>query len=240
MRISCPSCDESYRIDPVRLPGPRVRTTCLGCGQALFLRARDGARGGGLHAEGRALEREAPAVPPAPAAPVVEEEIPLWSEPRPPAAQPVAGAPPPAEPFYTGATGAPPAPPFSEAPEKPLAPYLETAEKPLVPYLEPAFETPREAPPRPGPGGFMFTAVGDVSARARRLARALVSDILVYHPKKVEQGVHEGNLKELMREEVEKSWDEYCERMGADEARANRRYFVSALNEILARGKNVF
>lgn len=107
------------------------------------------------------------------------------------------------------------------------------------PWSEPPHRAPEPAPQR-APAGFSFDRVGDVSARAQRLARALVSDILVYHPRKVEQGLREGNLKELMRDEVEKSWDEYSERLGADLARANRGHFVRALNEILGRGASVF
>jgi hypothetical protein len=145
--------------------------------------------------------------------------------------------------------------------ERPLAPFLgaaaetyvpEAEERPLEPFLRPgaqaagsaAEETARESfldvPAKPVAGGFTFARVGDVAARAQRLARALISDIHAYQPRKVEQGLREGSLKEVLKEEVEKSWDEYCERLGPDVARANRVYFVEALNEILAEGRPVF
>jgi hypothetical protein len=117
-----------------------------------------------------------------------------------------------------------------------LAPQDEAqaAEEDLSPPDE------RAAAPRPAADGFTFAHVGDVASRARRLARALVSDILVYHPRKVEQGRREGSLRETLREEVDKSWEEYCERLGPDVARAHRPAFVAALNAILARDQPVF
>ncbi|MBA2563827.1 MAG: hypothetical protein H0V09_00170, partial [Gemmatimonadetes bacterium] len=108
---------------------------------------------------------------------------------------------------------------------------------PAPPPQPPVAPAGAEAAPREG---FSFAHVGDVQGRAQRLARALVSDILVYNPKKVEQGVREGNLRDVLKEEVDKSWDEYCERLGTDVARANRPAFVSALNDVLARGNPVF
>jgi hypothetical protein len=128
---------------------------------------------------------------------------------------------------------------------QPIGPGREVrAQAPPAAGLE-ATAVPAEAstfaqPPVEDRPGFSFARVGDVSARAQRLARALVSDILVYHPKKVDLGLREGNLKELVREQVEKSWDEYCERLGEEQARLNRAHFVRALNDILARGNPVF
>jgi hypothetical protein len=105
---------------------------------------------------------------------------------------------------------------------------------------EPEPSEPGPAQARPGSEGFTFAQVGDVASRARRLARALVSDIVVYHPRKVEEGRREGSLREILREEVDKSWEEYCERLGPDVARAHRPAFVAALNAILARDQPVF
>jgi hypothetical protein len=79
----------------------------------------------------------------------------------------------------------------------------------------------------------------DPSTRARRLARALVSDLVVYYPEKRQRGLAEGNLKELFGEEIRKSWEEYSEQVGHDVA-ANTPYFTEALNEILAEGRSLF
>lgn len=79
----------------------------------------------------------------------------------------------------------------------------------------------------------------DPSAKARRLARALVSDIVVYHPAKRQEGIRDGNLKELFEEEIKKSWEEYTEQVGREVAESTG-YFREALNEILAGGRQVF
>jgi hypothetical protein len=79
----------------------------------------------------------------------------------------------------------------------------------------------------------------DPSTRARRLARALVSDLVVYYPEKRQRGLAEGNLKDLFAEEIRKSWEEYSEQVGEEVAR-NTPYFTEALNEILAEGRSVF
>ncbi len=79
----------------------------------------------------------------------------------------------------------------------------------------------------------------DPSTRARRLARALISDLVVYYPEKRERGLAEGNLKELFAEEIRKSWEEYAEQVGEELAGATP-YFTEALNEILAEGRPLF
>lgn len=79
----------------------------------------------------------------------------------------------------------------------------------------------------------------DHDARARRLARALISDLAAYYPDRQEKGLKEGRLKELFQDELRKSWQEYVEQVGLELAK-NTPYFRDALNEILARGKQVF
>jgi hypothetical protein len=81
--------------------------------------------------------------------------------------------------------------------------------------------------------------VQDPTAKARRLARALVSDIVVYHPAKRQEGLRDGTLKQLFDEEIKKSWEEYADQVGKDVADSTP-YFREALNEILADGKQLF
>src|SRR6266550_4017093 len=50
--------------------------------------------------------------------------------------------------------------------------------------------------------------VQDPKQKARRLARALVSDLVVYHPEKRQQGLRDGTLPQLFKDEIEKSWQE--------------------------------
>ena len=58
----------------------------------------------------------------------------------------------------------------------------------------------------------------DPALKARRLARALISDMVVYHPAKRQDGLRDGNLKELFEDEIRKSWEEYAEQVGRDVA----------------------
>jgi predicted Zn finger-like uncharacterized protein len=79
----------------------------------------------------------------------------------------------------------------------------------------------------------------DPQARARRLARALVSDIVVYHPDRRDRSQREGTLRQEFREEIRKSWEEYVAQVGEPLARSTT-YFRDALNEILAGGVSTF
>jgi hypothetical protein len=79
----------------------------------------------------------------------------------------------------------------------------------------------------------------DPSQRARRLARALVSDLVAYHPQKREEGLRDGTLRQMFREEIKKSYEEYVEQVGRDVAEGAP-HFQDALNEILAGGRRLF
>lgn len=75
--------------------------------------------------------------------------------------------------------------------------------------------------------------------RARRLARALVSDMVVYNPERREESLADGTLRQEFRDEIRKSWEEYVEQVGEERAK-NTPYFRQALNEILAGGEEIF
>jgi hypothetical protein len=79
----------------------------------------------------------------------------------------------------------------------------------------------------------------DPEARAQRLARALVSDIVAYNKDKMQQISGAAALRTEFREEIRKSWEEYVEQVGLDLAKSTP-YFRDALNEILAKGQKVF
>ena len=71
------------------------------------------------------------------------------------------------------------------------------------------------------------------------LARALVSDILVYNREARDQALADGNLLETLGPEIKKSWELYKEKVGAEVATGSD-HFKNALNEILADGAAVF
>jgi hypothetical protein len=79
----------------------------------------------------------------------------------------------------------------------------------------------------------------DPNLKAKRLARALVSDIVAYFPQKREEGLRNGTLKQLFREEIKKSYEEYVDQMGKQFAETTT-HFQDALNEVLAGGKKLF
>jgi hypothetical protein len=79
----------------------------------------------------------------------------------------------------------------------------------------------------------------DPSTKAKRLARALVSDILAYYPGKREEAIANGTLKQVFRDEIKKSYEEYVDQVGRDLAESTT-HFQDALNELLAGGKRMF
>jgi hypothetical protein len=147
----------------------------------------------------------------------------------PPAAAPPRPVMPPAPAVAGGAPPRPAAPARAQQPPAPPAPQL-----PPQPAARPS-----AAPPGPGGRPANPFLSQDPSLKARRLARALVSDIVVYHPAKRQEGIRDGNLKELFEEEIKKSWEEYTEQVGREVAESTG-FFREALNEILAGGRQVF
>ena len=79
----------------------------------------------------------------------------------------------------------------------------------------------------------------DPSAKARRLARALVSDMVVYHPAKRREALRAGNLRSAFEEEINKSWEEFVDQVGRELAEGTP-HFRDALNEILGDGSQMF
>jgi len=121
-------------------------------------------------------------------------------------------------------------------PLPPAAPAAPTAPPFRPPAVAPAAPEPRKTGPLRPVNPFM---VQDPKQKARRLARALISDMLVYHPEKRQQGIRDSTLPQLFRDEIEKSWLEYVEQVGKDMAESTP-FWTDALNEILAGGKKLF
>jgi predicted Zn finger-like uncharacterized protein len=119
---------------------------------------------------------------------------------------------------------------------------------PLVPPLPPKAPPPPApaagaapaAPARPAAGRPVNPFLSqDPAQKARRLARALISDLAVYYPDRRKEGLAQGTLKQLFQEEIQKSWEEFTEQVGKEMAESTT-YFNDALNEILAGGQRVF
>lgn len=141
---------------------------------------------------------------------------PRTTQPRtmPPFQAPVApGFRPPAVPSVTPAPAAPVAP---SGPSAPVPPADGTPRRVINPFLN-----------------------NDPNQKGKRLARALVSDMVAYLPQKREEGLKNGTLKTLFREEIKKSYEEYVDQIGKEFADSTT-HFQDALNEILAGGKKMF
>ena len=137
----------------------------------------------------------------------------------------------------------------------PVAPSVVPVVSPAAPVVPPAAATivttpiaPRPAapppialPPAPGATTRVINPFlqKDPVTKAQRLARALVSDMVSYHPAKRAQGLKDGTLKDIFREEVKKSYEEYLLQVG-EKLAGSTTFFQDALNEILAGGQKIY
>lgn len=148
---------------------------------------------------------------------------------------PAAAAPPPPPPPPPAPSAAPAAPSAAPAPAafRPPAPPPTAGRPPHLPP-QPLPESGGQAPLAP----FRFGSA-DPGAKARRLARALVSDIITYHPERREEALRAGSLKTEFRAEIRKSWEEYVGQVGVEAAQSTS-HFRDALNDILAKDQPLF
>lgn len=212
MNVQCTHCSTVFRVDPRKVPAGGVRVRCSIC-RGVFEVAAEGAP-----------------VEPAGASAAAS-------------AQPQAAAPQPT-PQPVSAPDTTPAPTPAPAPAPAGGPAFQPAAAP-TPIPAPAPQPAPAAAPAPVPapavaprGGSPFGAA-DPNAKARRLARALVSDIVTYHPERRDRSLADGTIKREFMDEIKKSWEEYVGQVGAETARGTT-HFRDALNEILAKGQQVF
>ena len=69
---------------------------------------------------------------------------------------------------------------------------------------------------------------------ARRIARAVVSDIALYNVKKVEEGIAEDNLFDLLKNEIEEGRSYYMSRVDPEVVK-NTNFFNLALVDLLVK-----
>lgn len=75
--------------------------------------------------------------------------------------------------------------------------------------------------------------------RAARFARVLASDMLIYNRELIDEAREDGNLLEVMGQEIQKSWELWKSRF-PEESESNPDIFSDALNQYLAEGEKVF
>jgi hypothetical protein len=125
----------------------------------------------------------------------------------------------------------------------------------VVPPPAPPVAAPRERAPAPPPapppaspepsaapaGGTFRFGKRDPTDKAKRLARVLVSDMIMYNAERHRNALENGTLAQDFEDEIDKSWKEYVEQVGAEIADGEgREFWREALNDILAKGDEVF
>jgi predicted Zn finger-like uncharacterized protein len=238
VNVTCQDCRSVFRVDPAKVPPNGVRARCSVCGAILRITV------------GATTPLTNPALTPRSSTPVRSAAIAAST----PASIPGIRRTPPAA-IDTAEPGVPypsrPTPSVSTPAMASAAPMA--AARPLVPPPPPtpgqlvgAVPAPTAAAvPTPVPTGGESKRIinpflrSDPMTRAKRLARALVSDMVAYQPQKRAEGLTNGTLKQLFRDEIRKSYDEYVEQVGRDVAESTA-FFQDALNEVLAEGRRVF
>jgi predicted Zn finger-like uncharacterized protein len=248
MIVQCPDCSTRYRLEPDLVPRERIRVRCPKCRYVFALDGR-------IREEepaGRPSRSSASVPPVSGRSAGVEssgaariERTPGYGEiefDRP--------APVPAAPSGSAEPSAPPS--LSRGGLDLEIERSSLAQRPMSPPPSRSASGPRaRAKVERAPSGRVATAAppGTTSAtdrradpaeeKARRLARALVSDILVYNRESRDKALAEGTLVQTLGQEIKKSWELYKERVSPEMA-SQTNFFREALNEILADGQKIF
>jgi hypothetical protein len=78
----------------------------------------------------------------------------------------------------------------------------------------------------------------DNPAQARRLARAIVSDVALYNREKVETGIKSDSIFELMREELEEGRKHFISRVEPEIAASNV-YEIAVVDVLIKRSGKI-
>jgi predicted Zn finger-like uncharacterized protein len=245
MNIRCPNCQTVFRVDPARVPAAGVRARCARCSATFTVRREQGMAAPAAPAAASPPHREAAAAA-TPAIEPAQQPAPAVQGSDAAAGEAGAAAGDHAAPQRDGGTGLP-----QEAPTPASAGPASPAYTPAY-AAQPAGAAAAGAAAASAPGAAEAQAAGvdpaprmpvfgskDPDSRARRIARALVSDIAAYHPARRDESLKTGTLRADFRDEIMKSWEEYVAQVGLELAKSTP-HFRNALNDILARGQTVF
>lgn len=248
MIVECPGCSTIFPVDPQKVPTAGIHARCSVCSEVFFVEVPVpdsepvDVETSEIPEEESFLQSEVE----------VEEEEPAFEEPMPtyPDTGPTVGE--------AGATSGESESTFGEAEEtlEEAEPAFEEAEDTFEEAEEVAEEAEdtfgeieatvdetaddpgEDVPEGPSLSGPLF-GKRDPQEKAQRLARVLVSDIILYNPDRHHDATESGQVKEEFEEEIQKSWNEYVEQVGEEVANSTN-FFNDALNEILAKGEQVF
>lgn len=245
MIIQCPKCEKKYKVDDRKIPVGGGPVRCPDCGNVFTVYREP------LDIELIPIkekeEEKVEKAPPEEEELLIEEEVETVSETgvQPEKKEPVTE------------------PELEPEPEPKLEPEIE-AEEPEIEAEEPepeagkikeklrrTMKTKKEkAAPKPAAEKIRKAMGKDMPEtwseekkqkhkKARRLARSLAKDILLYHEDEVDRGLKKGNLASILKDEIKKSWKFYKGQV-SKEVLDEKNYFKEALNEIVAKGKEIF
>ncbi|MGB3477988.1 MAG: zinc-ribbon domain-containing protein [bacterium] len=240
MIVECSNCHAKYNVDEDKIPSMGIKVKCHKCQNIIFIQK-----------ETPAPEPAQPETPVPPSEPPVEPtaQVPP-TEPAPsPPAQPEEPSPAPEQPEEASVPTEPevptPEPPEPEvAPPEPEVPVPQEQIEQAAPLdvvmpSEPEVAAPTKPLPTAPEEAPMSEEDKKLHERARRLAKALASDLVLYNQDKVEEGLRNGTLAKLLGSEIRRSWEYYCQQIpkhivdGTD-------YFKDQLNKIVGKGKEIF
>lgn len=78
----------------------------------------------------------------------------------------------------------------------------------------------------------------DNPVQAKRLARAIISDVALYNREKVEKGIKDDNIFELMREDLEEGRQHYISRVTPELASSNI-YDIALVDVLIKRAGKI-
>jgi hypothetical protein len=118
----------------------------------------------------------------------------------------------------------PQSPPIPQAPLLPQSPPIPQA--PLLPQSPPIPQAPLAT--ESAPDRMPVDPLGAEIAKAERLARIIVSDIVLYNEEKFDAAVRAGNVVEALDSEMEEARAHFCQRIDA-RVRESRDFLVEEL-----------
>ncbi len=209
MIVECTSCHTKYNVDDKKIPPAGVKVRCQKCQNVII------------------IKKEAPAAVPSAVVPPVIPQPPV----EPPVVKPPTVTAPPVEPPVT--TEPPPvAPPKETFVTEPYMAIPKAAEPPVKPPPTVIEKPTTEAAP-------LSDEDKRWHERARRLAKALASDLVLYNQDKVEQGLRDGTLSDLLGSEIRRSWEYYCQQIPKHIVQSTD-FFKEQLNKIVCKGREIF
>lgn len=239
MTVVCPECASVFRVDPAKVPVTGVRARCSVCGGVISI------PGGALRVSVTppgGLPQVSPVRQTSNAQPAASASLPQRTPPVAPAVPAAATSPAPSS--YGSSLPTPSTSMKTVARLTPASVPVTRADAGAPGHVSTPAQSAGAVSTAPGSHSASRKPINpflkaDPQERARRLARALVSDLVAYHPQKREAGLRDGNLRQLFREEIKKSYEEFLEQVGPDAAEGSS-HFQDALNDILAGGRRIF